>query len=77
MPFLFIDKLCFILKSVDVNECSEGTHVCQGVCDNTLGSYQCMCGAGFTLSSDGHTCEGTYPRTMFIILSHPYKAAQY
>ena len=43
-------------------------HRCAQMCTNTAGSYQCSCDAGYTLNSDGHTCDG---KTMlFILLIH-------
>ena len=40
--------------SVDINECDE-TSVCfnGGVCNNTVGSYMCICTTGYT----GLQCE--------------------
>ena len=42
----------------DVDECSANIDGCAQSCTNTVGSYQCGCGAGYTLNSDGHTCDG-------------------
>ena len=44
----------------DVNECSDGTHTCQQVCDNTRGAFRCMCNSGFALNNDGFSCRGEY-----------------
>ena len=41
--------------SSDVDEC-EGSHGCNQVCNNTLGSYQCSCKENFALSEDSRTC---------------------
>ena len=43
---------------VDVDECAANTDGCAQTCTNTAGSYQCSCGAGYTLNSDGHACDG-------------------
>ena len=43
-----------------MNECSDGTHTCQQVCDNTHGGFRCMCNSGFALNSDGFSCRGEY-----------------
>ena len=42
----------------DINECLEGDNVCgsNGVCHNTVGSYRCVCVAGF--HQVGHFCYG-------------------
>ena len=42
----------------DVDECTEGTHQCQQVCQNTIGSYTCGCNDGFILDTDGRSCNG-------------------
>ena len=34
------------------------------MCTNTGGSFQCSCGAGYVLTADGSTCEGTKLRAM-------------
>ncbi|XP_076879343.1 uncharacterized protein LOC143527873 [Brachyhypopomus gauderio] len=40
----------------DLDECVEGLHRCQQVCENTLGSYRCSCSHGFQLSADRMSC---------------------
>ena len=44
---------------VDINECEEGQHGCSHICENTLGSYSCLCFSGFRLSEDRLFCEGS------------------
>lgn len=44
----------------DVDECLESPAVCgdgPGVCENTLGSYKCLCPAGY--QGNGTHCEGS------------------
>ena len=43
---------------VDIDECSTNSYSCDvnAVCSNTVGSYACVCKAGFT--GDGNTCTG-------------------
>ncbi|XP_043107268.1 sushi, von Willebrand factor type A, EGF and pentraxin domain-containing protein 1 [Puntigrus tetrazona] len=41
----------------DLDECVEELHLCQQVCQNTLGSYRCSCSPGFQISSDGTSCS--------------------
>ena len=47
----------------DINECEQpgrcGPH---GECLNTDGSFHCVCEQGFSISADGHTCEGRINR---------------
>lgn len=42
----------------DVDECTESPAVCdgRGVCENTLGSYKCVCRPGYR--GNGTHCEG-------------------
>ena len=45
--------------SLDINECSIGSHVCHvnANCINTDGSHNCSCKEGFI--GDGRSCSGT------------------
>lgn len=42
----------------DVDECMKSPELCdgQGVCENTLGSYKCICRPGY--QGNGTHCEG-------------------
>ena len=40
-----------------VNECQTGQHNCDHTCVDTEESFFCTCRSGFTLASDGHTCN--------------------
>ena len=42
---------------IDINECN-GDHKCQHACQNTRGSFTCLCPDGYQLKHDGKTCEG-------------------
>ena len=42
----------------DIDECSKGNGGCQFKCENTDGSFQCICPTGFMLSPDKVTCIG-------------------
>ena len=56
---------------IDTDECAEGTHECQHVCNNTPGSFHCSCFNGYQLNNDSSTCSGkpTSPY-MVIIVNH-------
>ncbi|KAL4233289.1 hypothetical protein ACF0H5_007973 [Mactra antiquata] len=44
--------------SYDVNECDTNNGGCQHECQNTIGSYKCVCPGGFTINkTDDHNCE--------------------
>ena len=42
---------------VYTDECVLGTHTCDQVCTNIEGPYTCSCNEGYTLDSDGQTCN--------------------
>ena len=54
----------------DINECAESNGGCEQNCTNSVGSYSCMCGDGYTLNDDGRQCDGVQQFTMwsYIIL---------
>ncbi|WAR19223.1 MATN2-like protein [Mya arenaria] len=41
----------------DVNECNTGAHDCVHICNNTDGGYICSCDPGFSLNSNGNSCD--------------------
>ena len=43
---------------LDTNECQTNNGGCEQVCTNTVGSFECSCNQGFSLSSDGANCNG-------------------
>ena len=51
-------SITFIQIMIDINECSEGTSGCSHICNNIVGSYNCMCPTGYQLASNNHTCMG-------------------
>ena len=57
----------------DINECSDGTHNCEQVCDNTYGSYNCRCLDGYELQNDSYSCAGTEAN---VIAFTQYKQSQ-
>ena len=44
----FIDPLII----PDIDECNEHTSGCEQVCNNTVGSYQCLCQDDYILNTD-------------------------
>ena len=46
----------FCLKNADVNECGNDTCHANATCNNTIGSFMCICDRGFT--GDGFNCSG-------------------
>ena len=49
-----------IVKFLDINECQTSNGGCEQVCANTVGSFECSCNQGFSLSSDGANCNGKF-----------------
>ena len=44
----------------DINECSTDNAGCFQICDNFIGSYQCLCHPGYELMEDQKNCTGVY-----------------
>ena len=44
--------------STDINECADSNGGCNQTCINSDGSYVCLCGSGWLLNADNHTCDG-------------------
>ena len=49
---------CCVIISADIDECEEGLDNCHeyATCNNTIGSYECICNPGLT--GDGVNCIG-------------------
>lgn len=41
---------------LDIDECSTNTDGCDQECRNTVGSFECNCGNGYTLADNGKAC---------------------
>ena len=61
-------KLNGVHVHADINECSNGTHSCEQVCNNTQGSHHCLCYSGYELNEDGFTCTGNILHTKHILM---------
>ena len=57
---IFLLFVHILIKLIDINECTNGTHACYSDdhCNNTDGSYTCSCPQGYEVGSDGHSCNG-------------------
>lgn len=43
----------------DIDECSRSSGICSnGVCENMMGTYQCMCNDGYQQTGQKSHCEG-------------------
>ena len=61
-----IHGLNIIFLSTDINECSTTNGGCTQTCQNTAGSYYCVCGTGYSLASNNHGCDGELSRKLNI-----------
>lgn len=51
--------LLSVFLLTDIDECAQDQHLCsQGRCENTEGSFLCICPAGFMASEEGTNCIG-------------------
>ena len=69
LPKAYDLLLPLLVSNSDVDECSNGAHVCSHNCHNTEGSYTCSCPSGYNLLEDNITCLGELP-TLIIHISH-------
>jgi len=62
--------LCFLIfiSYIDIDECTQSNGGCIQICNNTYGSYRCICEEGYRLAPDGFSCIGM--TTTVIISSH-------
>ena len=51
-------RMKWTLLLSDFNECSLNNAGCEHVCNNSAGSFNCDCRAGFKLKADMLGCEG-------------------
>ena len=57
--YVCVDDKVFIYTSLDIDECTTGTHNCKSTerCINKPGRFTCKCANGYR--SVNKTCEGT------------------
>lgn len=62
---------------LDVDECLESGTMCAFRCQNTLGSFHCICPQGYRIADDGQHCVGetcfSYTLSLLYILLKPLK----
>lgn len=49
-----------MFKILELDECEFNKHQCEHICVNRIGGYECDCFSGYSLKSDGYTCESKY-----------------
>ena len=51
-------SMIFSTYHLFADECAAGIDKCEHICNDTNEGYTCSCFTGYSLSADGHTCEG-------------------
>lgn len=58
MKHFLIEKKCC---SLDIDECSRTSSICtNGICENMMGTYQCICNEGYQQTQQRSRCEGGF-----------------
>lgn len=51
----------YVIFFLDINECALDPDICQnGICENLLGSYRCICNIGYESDTSGKNCFGQW-----------------
>ena len=53
-----LSAACSSFLHLEIHECNEDDHTCQHICNNTHGSFVCSCFNGYSLASNGFSCNG-------------------
>ena len=51
---------------LDINECTDHCQVHNVTCENTIGSYKCVCPEGFSFNYTFQQCQGYELKTIFL-----------
>ena len=54
------ETICHYYLTLDIDECTDGTHMCEQICQDTPGFYTCSCPQGFDLNPNGRNCDGMF-----------------
>ena len=57
---------------IDIDECNEGSALCEQNCSNNNGSYTCSCKKGFIIETDGISCTGMLSSTGTVMLTQTH-----
>ena len=55
-----VGMLCiYVCVHTDIDECALNGSLCDHLCNNTIGGFECLCNSShFVLGSDGTSCFG-------------------
>ena len=67
--YMYVNFLTYTIF-VDVNECSDQTHDCSQLCNNSIGNFTCYCTEGYNLDIDGKTCNG---KLLYLEINYIYE----
>ncbi|XP_066264280.1 uncharacterized protein [Branchiostoma lanceolatum] len=59
----------------EIDECEIYNGGCAQICANTIGSFQCSCEDGFSLNSDGFTCDAILAEALSPLQQQPQPPA--
>ena len=66
-----VDYCCSLLPQIDIDECALNTDGCDSnsECENSAGSFSCVCNSGYKLSTSSHTtCVGEFADNSLLIM---------